>query len=374
MASSWEKSLKRRFKVRKIAQPKKPADSHRGNPEADPVPGIDLPLCHEPRKLSMSLEELLNTELPQVNSILPGLLATGQTTLVRVAPGVDYKWYVNAIAVLVTAGARIPPYGPATPCQTTLAYIGSISQRTHEQLDLLRSSLGSWLPLSRANHNLDVISFRDIQKRQLMDHDYWHKENSEALISPEKNLLIVADAHLAVGKHKDTWKELDGDLAFRRLSDPSVATLVCLQADKRAWETIQDSIWARRSYRSVEFLPWPAAPKQYGAGFTVSLDKTSEYDPTPVMFDVFYCVNKDRIEIGWQIHDATDVVSPKQTAIAERRWKIADLLERKTPQKEIATILKIDESTVSRDVQAIKSRKATARRNAANYEEIDETA
>ena len=54
---------------------------------------------------------------PESAPIRPGFLAKGQTTLVWVTPGVDYKWYVNSIAVLVTAGAKIPPYGPATPCQ-----------------------------------------------------------------------------------------------------------------------------------------------------------------------------------------------------------------------------------------------------------------
>ena len=312
---------------------------------------------------------------PESVPILPGFLAKGQTTLVWVTPGVDYKWYVNSIAVLVTAGAKIPPYGPATPCQTTLTYIGSISARTYQQLKSLRSSLGSWLPLSRANLCLDVHSLRDIQKQQLMAHNYWHKENSESLIAPEKNLLVVADAHLTIGKHKDTWKELDGDLAFKRINDQNMAVLACFQGDKRAWESVQDSIWAKRSYRLVEFLPWPAAPQRYGAGFTVKIDKTSEHDPTPLMFDVFYYIDEDdKMQLGWQLHNSTEAVTPKQVEIAERRRQIAELWKRKIPQKEMASILKIDESTVSRDVQALKSAKAITKMKGADDEEIDEAA
>ena len=311
---------------------------------------------------------------PESVPILPGFLAKGQTTLVWVTPGVDYKWYVNSIAVLVTAGAKIPPYGPATPCQTTLTYIGSISARTYQQLKSSRSSLGSWLPLSRANLCLDVHSLRDIQKQQLMAHNYWHKENSESLIAPEKNLLVVADAHLTIGKHKDTWKELDGDLAFKRINDPNMAVLACFQGDKRAWESVQDSIWARRSYRLVEFLPWPAAPQRYGAGFTVKIDKTSEHDPTPLMFDVWYWVEDSKIEIGWQIHNSAEPVSPKQTAIAERRRQVAEYVALDIHQKEIATMLKVNESTISRDVQAIKLAEAAAKKKGADDEEIDEAA
>lgn len=373
MASSWEKSWKRRFKARKISQPKKPADSHRGNPEANPVPGIDLPLCHEPWKLSMSLEELLEMPSPESEPILPGLIEKGQTTLVRIAPGVDYKWYLNGVAVAITAGiSRLLPYGEITQCNITLAYIGSISQRTREQLDMYRDKILNDIRKKQANQNLHVVSLRDIQKQKLMDDQYWHSENTDALIQTEKGLVIVPDAHLSIGTHKDSWKEIGGDLAFKRINDSNMAALICFQADKRTWESMQDSIWTRRSYRFVEFLPWPASPQQYGSGFTIKIHKTSEHDPTPLMFDVWYWVQDGRIELGWQIHDETALVSSKQTQIAERRRQVADYLERNIPQKEIATILKIDESTISRDVQAIKSARAAREKNAAKDRDVDE--
>ncbi len=375
MASSWEKSLHRRFKkLLKTPQSRKPADSLCGNSEANPVPGIVLPLGHEPWKLSISLEDLLKMEPPQSVPILPGLIDEGQTTLVWVAPGVDFKWYLNAIAVAVTAGISLGPYGWTTPCHTTLAYAGTISKRTREQMEMYLAKLKTYIFRKRVMKNLHLTSLRDIRKQQLMVNNHWHTENREALIQPEKRLVIFPDAHLAIGRHKDTWSEIYGDSAFQCISDPKIAVLACIQGDKRARESIHDSIWTKRPYRFVEFLPWPAAPQRYGAGLTVNIHKTSEHDRTPNMFDVWYWVEDSKIEIGWQIHNSAEPVSPKQTAIAERRRQVAEYVALDIHQKEIATMLKVNESTISRDVQAIKLAEAAAKKKGADDEEIDEAA
>lgn len=222
--------------------------------------------------------------------------------------------------------------------------------------------------------NLHITSLRDIRNQQFLTNNYWHTESHEALIQPEKRFLVFPDAHLAVGSHKDAWSEVYGDSAFQCLTDPKMAVMACFQGDKRVWESIHDSIWTKRPYRFVKFLPWAAAPKRCGAAFTVSIEKTSEHDPTPQLFDVWYWVRQGKIEIGWQLHNSAEPVSPKQIEIAERRQEIESLVARDIPQKEIATILNVDESTVSRDVQAIKSAKAAAKKKGADDEEIDEAA
>lgn len=374
MTSALQRSLNRRFKMRKTPKSKKPTDSLRGNAEANPVPEIVLPLCHEPWKLSMPLEEFLEIELPLSAPILPGLIVEGQTTLIWAAPGVDYKWYLNAIAVAVTAGISLGPYGRATPCHTILAYAGTIPERTREQIEMYLANLKAYIFRRRALSNLHVTSLRDIRKQRLMVNDYWTAESSEALIPPEKRFLVFPDAHLAVGSHKDAWTEIYGDSVFRCLTDQKMAVLACFQGDKRAWESVHDSIWTKRSYRFVKFLPWPAAPKRCGAAFTVSIEKTSEHETMPQLFDVWYWVRHGKIEIGWQLHNSVEPVSPKQIEIAERRQEIENLLARNINQKEIAAMLQIDESTVSRDVQAIKSAEAVAKKKAADDEEVDEMA
>lgn len=94
---------------------------------------------------------------------------------------------------------------------------------------------------------------------------------------------------------------------------------------------------------------------EFGGGFNVHRRKMSEFDMISTCYQHWYRVVDRQIEFGWEIRDQGDKASIKQVEIHERRMRVQQLLADGMQQKEIASVLKVDPATVTRDVSKIKA-------------------
>lgn len=292
----------------------------------------------------------------QQKYILPGLIPEGANVFVRVAPDVDALEFATQLSYSMAGGLNFLPFEKADPVVTAAFFRTHHARRVDEHFRLFSEKQQSEACRQRARENLHYYA-KELGGNQAGYLNWASTQNLLDESLPEDcALLIHFDAGRVIankGTDPMDYRTIASHLA--RLNRAGISVVLFYQGSKRGYDPLEDELLSDGSNYFMELTDDPGAPREFGGGCNVYRRKVSEFDTIPSCYQHWYRVVDRQIEFGWEIRDQGNKASIKQVEIHERRMRVQQLLADGMQQKEIASVLKVDPATVTRDVSKIKA-------------------
>ncbi len=311
----------------------------------------------QPNQLQMlTLDDSFEQSPAARSFILPGFIPQGANIFVRIGEGVDALEFATQMAYCCSGGLNFQPFGKPAPAVTAAFFRPHHGRRVHEHFQMFSEKQQNEACRENARNNLHYY-VKELGGNQT---GYLNWASTQDLLDKSLpigcKLIIHFDARRVIAKSNADpmdYRRLANHL--KRLNKDGISVVSFYQGSKRGYDPLEDELLSDGSNYLLELTYDPGAPREFGGGFNVHRRKMSEFDMIPTCYQHWYRVVDRQIEFGWEIRDQDDKASIKQLEIHERRMRVEQLLADGMEQKEIATVLKVDPATVSRDVSKIKA-------------------
>lgn len=292
--------------------------------------------------------------------ILEGFIERAKNTIVLAGPRIHdaLQRFSIVLADSLATGSRLDPFGTPTTCDTLLA-VGGVSRRLlGERLELMRRRTDN----SRMRHlgyrrtcNLHVLNRQDADVDARYPNGCGGERAFMRHVPEDCEIVLFSDADCWVGTKQAVYS---GALPFAslhaELNRRGVATVSFVNSTK-GLSDLESSALLDPDTIYLQFAEDPAAPREYGGGFTVTRRRMSEHDSIPLRFQAWTYVKAHELIYGWVCRDpAETLATAKQIEVAERQRRVAELNALNIEQKDIAERLEVSASTVSRDLAKIR--------------------
>lgn len=305
-----------------------------------------------------SLKDLLAAPFTALDYLMEGLIPRAKNGYVRVNAGADPQMFAVMIGCSVAAGVTFQPLGSSQP--TGVFFVSRTGSLRHisEQICLFYDQLKNPLVRNRAKANFFLHHHQIGGEPVGCLNDKFDQDILFQSLQPNCELVIFLDSARLVAAKKDqdvlSYRHFHKFLAD--LNKAGIATLIFYQAHRKANIELEDEILSDGANYLMTLSADPAAPRDYGGGLIVERRKMSEFDTVPTRFSFWHTVIDRKLNYGWEIRDWADATTAKGVEMTERQKRVADLVEQGMQQKDIATALKVNASTVCRDIATIKAK------------------
>lgn len=312
---------------------------------------LDIPA----ETLLESLREAFAKDLPEQKFVLPYLIPCEGNVIVGVGPDVDPSMWCSLLVYGVTTGRGLMPFGKAEASPALCVGRPSSINRAIQNMKLILEKDSSLDYRDLAADNM--LFFRG----QLDGYSAGYLNVASNLRAIESEIpdgckvVFFYDGEFALLRSKNS--AISDDCAFasyvRRLNNAGIATMTFYRTGKHGAEPLLDQLLPDGINYYVNLTVTPEAPCEFGAGFSVFRKKTSEFDIAPAFFQVWHMVIDRKLSFGWEIRDQS-VPKSKNVEMIERQMRVKQLLDVGMAQKDIASFLNVDASTISRDTAKVK--------------------
>ena len=299
-----------------------------------------------------SFGEFSSTKMER-EQLVPGFITAAETTVILVAPDVQANVLIQLLPYCMCSGKPLPPFDKG-PIISALLCIGSgDAQQDLEISNLILARDPSPLRRKRVTSNLMVIH-RELNRGEPV---FLDKEDGQRAIRasmPVDCKAVVLDdfnGYLSEGAiNEENLPKIEKWIAS--LNGDGIAVLLFDRAAKNG----QDArLLARRKSNLINLTKDPAAPTDLGGGFNIVRTKLDFNDKIPSKIQFWYKVTDGKLDFGWEYRDQEpSLKTAKQVELAERQLQVEALLNDNKSQREIAALMKVDPSTISRVVGKIK--------------------
>lgn len=303
-----------------------------------------------------SLEEILAKPEPRRECLLPGLIEEGRNVLVRVSKDVDAQPFALALGLAMAAGSQFAPFGKPKPTETLLVLRTANRIPVSEQLKFLHDDC---LDSAERKHALTNLNVAEDPPEIL-----WYSRFDWLKDVARYQLVILFDRHRFNNEKELNVEELEN---FQEIvgewNKKGISVVAFIGGDKKLASILEDCFFSLGN-NWLQLDADSGAPTEFGGGVKLTRSKMSETDLVPLSFNLRYAVIDGKMSRGWTYGHSSDGVTEKQIQVAERRIRAAQMREKGMPQKDIATELGVDPSTISRDISKIsKDRRADSNLN-----------
>lgn len=299
-----------------------------------------------------SLAQLASEVSAPPPDLMQGLVAAKSLTVFRVDPGVQTEEFMYALAQCLAVGRQLGPFVVPAAVKVNLF----VSTGAHGKDAELAGLLARRCDAEEGDHECEAnlsIYHRHAERDPI--HYLGTHEGQKALLNsllPDCKVVMLDDVAAWLSpKHIQHEDAVPLSKLCEALAEKGIA-LVLFEKTRNAAEPFQ-AAYRKGAQHLVRLVKDPCAPVEVGGGFFVVRERMRYSDKVPAKIQWWFTVIDDQFRDSWQWPDPESTMTPKQTAIAERRIQVEKLYKDGLSQTEIAAELKINQGTVSRDLAAI---------------------
>jgi len=338
----------------------------------------DDELFKMPAFKSIGLDDILtwHEELPPF--VVDGLVRAAAVTVFLVDPRVNVRYFALDLAMAAASGTAIEPFGPGAGVPTALYLPDGDPNTDSQSISGLFARIGA-PPMrrrARANFNWCHGAAPGRTLPQLNTSSGQHAFMRSLPEDCKMVVLVNPGMFLVEAPDRLNTARLDGLL--KKLTDRGIAVAVF---ETGVRPSSAASAYVSHHHDLIRLKLDVAAPVDFGEGFAVTRPKPL-CGKQPSTLHVWYAERDGLIESGCDFGVEDREAMGKQVEMRERQERIARMMADrearglpKLRQKTIADALGVDPATVTRDMQAMRSRwkRQEARRMTSAPRPKDET-
>lgn len=287
---------------------------------------------------------------------IPHLIPQAETVWFLADSGVDMETFAALLAFRSAKGLAVEPFAQpqAAPVLVVFGPRGDFEQSMIMLHRIDQACTNGQEPLEDSGHFHFYHAKAEADEATYLDTRAGQEALLQSLPSGCK-FVVIPNLAACLSPHKTTH---DDGVALASLTEElnraGIAVAVFEQASSR--KSLGSQI-VHKSSCLVRLMYDEAAPTELGGGFHLVRQKFDPYDsadviPTRIQF--WFTGLNDKLDWGWTYRDQQNTQSAKQTAIKERRIKVANMLAAKMEQKDIASVLDVHAATICRDTAVIQ--------------------
>jgi len=299
-----------------------------------------------------SLAQLADEISAPPPDLMQGLVAAGSLTVFRTDPGVQTEEFMYLLAQCLAVKRDLGPFVVNSAVKVNLFVSNGTHAKDAELAGLLERRCDAEVPDHESAANLSVY-------HRHAEHDPAYyldtQEGQKALLNsllPDCEVVMLDDVAAWLSpKHIQSDDAVPLSNLCEALAEKGVA-LVLFEKSRNAAEPFR-AAYRMGAQHLVRLVKDSCAPVEVGGGFFVVRERMRYSDKVPAKIQWWFTVIDDQFRDSWQWPDPENPMTPKQTAIAERRIQVEKLYKDGLSQMEIAAELGIKQWTVSRDLATI---------------------
>ncbi|SFC11051.1 Helix-turn-helix domain-containing protein [Polaromonas sp. OV174] len=315
-----------------------------------------------PRRFKSRTPSEVLAARPKANPFLVHLLDGGQTLRCLVEDGVQHQYFFMILAASLACGIDFGIYRSTGPRKVFLMLGSTYFAHDVHRLDAVKRMPIFAEASALLERNLSIYAW-DHEKDPRVD--LGHSITQEAMRNsmPSDIEVVMADWVPSFIRPKMAkLKPISPYPWFHELNADGIAVVagdILLPADRRS---ASEAISASTAYLTVD----PNAPSQFGGGLQIERWRVGDADYAPRRSSFWHTEIGAELDYGFALDDPDDTDKPSLIRKTEREIKVEVMLAQGMPQKDIAKILGVHKSTITRmkqhlDEEAAKAEKAEAR-------------
>lgn len=307
----------------------------------------------------LSFNDILtwHTELPPF--VVDGLVRAASVTVFLVDPRINVRYFALDVALAAASGTEIKPFGLGAGVLTMLYLPDGDPNADSQSISALFACIGAPPARARAAANFHLCHGA-APGRPLPQLNTSSGQHALLRSLPEGcKLVVLVNPSMYLAEAPDPLNKARLDSLLMKLTDKGIAVAI-FETSARASSTA--SAFVSNHHELIQLKRDVAAPVDFGEGFAIARPKPL-CGKMPSTLHVWYEERDGLIQSGWDAGVEDREAMGKQVEIRERQERIIRLeAEReaqglpKLPQKTIADLMEVDPATITRDMQAIRSR------------------